>query len=532
MSTDAASSTTPVNAAAVKLPPLPDDLEHLKAMIRELLVTLHQQRHENESLRHRLDELLRRLYGPRTEQVNPDQLVLFAELLQPPPDAEPRPEEPEPRSEPAPPKRKGHGRRRPTDQLPRQRVLHDVPEAERLCPCCGKPRLPAGERVTTQLDFKPALFFLWEHVYPAYACSACEGGHVVTAERVSRPIARGWPGPGLLAYLITSKFFDHLPLYRLERIFERHGYRLERSTTCDWMAGCARLLEPLCAEMRKRVLAGRVIGTDDTPMPVLDNDRDRTRLGRLWGYLGDREHPYNVFDYTPDRTRTGPRAFLADYRGYLVADAFSGYDGIYLDSRGTIVEVCCNAHARRKFFNARKTDAARSHQALAYYRQLYAVEAEAKNLDDDSRLSLRQEKSLPLLADFERWLRQHQAAVLPKSPIGEAIAYALNHWTALVRYTEAGFLPIDNNQVEREMKRIATGRKNYLFVGSDQGGKTAAILYSFTSTCARHGLDPFAYLRDVLARLPDHPSERLAELLPNHWAAARASPTEPDPTAR
>lgn len=530
MSTDATPSTTAATTStAASLPPLPDDLTVCQQMIRELLATLHKRDHELESARHRLDQLLRRLYGPRTEQLNPDQLALFAELVQPEAPAESTTESPAetPAPDAAKAKRKGHGRRQPPDHLPRQRVVHDVPEAERLCPCCGKPRGPVGERVTTQLDYKPASLFLWEHVYPAYACTACEAGHVITAERASRPIERGWPGPGLLAYIITSKFFDHIPLYRLERIFERHGFRLDRSTTCDWMAGCAKLLEPLCGVMRAEVLRSRVVATDDTPLPVLDNHRDRTRLGRLWAYLGDKEHPYNVFDYTPDHTRTGPQTFLNGYRGYLLADAFSGYDGIYLDSKGDIVEVCCNAHARRKFYEARTTDAARAHQALAYYRQLYVIEAEAKTFDDDSRLSLRRDKALPVLADFERWLRQEQAQVLPKSPIAQAMGYALNHWSALTRYAEAGFLAIDNNTCEREMKRIATGRKNFLFAGSDQGGKTAAILYSFTSTCARHGLDPFVYLRDVLARLPDHPAERLAELTPERWSAARAAPPSP-----
>src|SRR5262249_46732740 len=261
---------------------------------------------------------------------------------------------------------------------------------------------------------------------------------------------------------------------------------------------------------------------DDTTVKMQEPLTHRLSTARLWVYLGNAAHPYNVFDFTLNRRRDGPAQFLANHRGYLHADAFSGYDGLYLPDPRTavarIIEVACNAHARRKFYEARGSDALRSHQALAYYRQLYELERGAKDFSEAQRLQLRQDLSVPVLGQFHKWLEAQRAEVLPKSPMGEAIGYALNNWEALRRYTEAGFLAIDNNASEREMKRIAIGRKNWLTVGSPRGGQTAAVLFSFTSTCQRLGVEPWAYLRDVLDRLPRHPAERLAELLPDAGA--------------
>src|SRR5689334_171681 len=242
---------------------------------------------------------------------------------------------------------------------------------------------------------------------------------------------------------------------------------------------------------------------------------------RFWVYLGDNAHPYNVYDFTVNCKRDGPQQFLATYQGYLHADAFSGYDGLYLPEARTatarIMEVACNAHARRKFYEARTSDALRAHQALAYYRQLYELERVAKEFGEGQRLQMRRDLAVPILEKFGAWLVAERPAVLPKSPIAEAIGYALNNWTALCRYTEAGFLSIDNNAAEREMKRIAIGRKNWLTIGSPRGGKTAAVLMSFTSTCARQGVEPWTYLEDVLRRLPGTAASQVENLLPDRW---------------
>jgi transposase len=363
------------------------------------------------------------------------------------------------------------------------------------------------------------------------------GEVVIAAPKPAMPIAKGLPGPGLLAHLIVSKCVDHLPLHRLERVYQRQGLFLHRSTLCDWMAACAQLLRPLYDLMVSVVLQSRSLHTDDTTVKMQELVTHLLSTARFWVYLGDAAHPYNVFDFTVNRKRDGPERFLVNYQGYLHADAFSGYDGLYLPDPRTaaarIIEVACNAHARRKFYEARGSDALRSHQALAYYRQLYELERAAKDFSDGQRLQMRQDLALPILEQFRQWLEAQRPQVLPKSPMGEAIGYALNNWAALMRYTEAGFLAIDNNVSEREMKRIAVGRKNWLSIGSPRGGQTAAVLFSFTSTCQRLGVEPWRYLRDLLERLPTHPAERLAELLPDEWArgqraaSAATSPTTP-----
>jgi hypothetical protein len=298
--------------------------------------------------------------------------------------------------------------------------------------------------------------------------------------------------------------------------------RQRRGRAADLVLG----LKPLPDLLRQ----SRVIHTDDTPVKLQELVTHLLSTARLWVYLGDAAHPYNVFDFTVNRKRDGPQQFLANFRGYLHADAFSGYDALYLPApsgeKAAIIEVACNAHARRKFYEARSSDAARSHQALAYYAQLYEIEREARDREQTQRLQMRQDLAVPILETFKTWLQTQREAVLPKSPMGEAIGYALNNWTALIRYTEAGFLAIDNNIAEREMKRIAIGRKNWLFVGSGRGGETAALLISFTSTCQRLQVEPWAYLQDVLSRLPTTPAEQLETLLPDRWQAARASQGE------
>jgi transposase len=350
-------------------------------------------------------------------------------------------------------------------------------------------------------------------------------GVVIAAAKPAMPIPKGLPGPGLLAHLIVSKYVDHLPLYRLEASYERQGVFLPRSTLCDWLLACGRLLQPLYDILVAQMLLSRVVHTDDTPLKLLDCKTHLLSTARMWGYLGDAAHPCNVFDFTLNRKRDGPQRMLANYSGYLQADAFTGYDGLYLPDPLTTIarihEVACNAHARRKFYEARTTDTLRAHRALAYYGQLYELERQAKDFNETQRLQMRQDFSVPILTALHTWIVQEQGEVLPKSPMAVALGYAVNNWSALIRYTTAGFLAIDNNVAEREMRRIAIGRKNWLFVGSPQGGQTAAILMSFTSTCHRLGIEPWAYLQDVLTRLPTTPAGQLLDLVPDRWQAAQ-----------
>lgn len=496
-----------------------------------------------EQLQHQLQSLLRRIYGRSAEKIDPKQMQLFETLLNqlapPMPAALPEPAPEAPRSA-----KTGHGRRRLPSDLPRQKIVHDLLEDQKPCPCCGVIRHVIGQEVSEQLDYVPAKLTVLEHVRLTYACRHCEqqvaegGSQVVTAGKPASPIEKGLAAPGLLSYVIVSKYCDHLPLYRLETILERHGIAIARSTMCDWAAQCADLLKPLHDLMAARVLQSKVIHTDDTPVEVLDRQRTQTRTGRFWIYLGDQEHPQTVFTFTASRSRDGPREFLRGWSGYLQADAFGGYDGIYAgEVGGQVTEVACWAHARRKFYEARTSDAAASTQALAYIRLLYDVEDAAQqqfetheetvenHLRSVIRRALRQERAVPRLQQFKTWLQSQQAErggpVLPKSPMGQAITYALNQWEALCVYTTDGDLAIDNNAAENALRRVAIGRKNWLFCGSDNGGHTAAILFSLIATCKRHKVEPFAYLRDVLTRIAATPISQLDQFLPDRWQAAR-----------
>jgi len=516
-------SSINVNAAA-----LPDESSVLQRMVVELLQALRRKDRDLEEVQRRLDALLR----PRPRPVSPDQPSLFA-AAEPPPAPMP-PAVAAAAAQPA--SRRGqckpHGRRRPAAVLRREAKRHELTAVERLCPECGQQRQEIGVDTTEQYNFKPAEVFVIEHQRVKYACKCCEG-HVVQAPKPAQPIAKGLPGAGLLAQILTDKYLDHLPLHRSEQRFARLGVALPRSTMCDWMAACAVLLTPLWELLKRHVLRSKVLHTDDTTVPVRDETRSTHRYGRLWDYIGDAAHPGVVFDYTVTHARDGPATFLKDYRGFLQADAYGGYDGIYLGSQGAIKEVGCWAHARNKFSDAQGTDPERVLAAKAWVRRLYDVEDEAKanKLSSAERLRLRQEKSVPLLASLKQWLLAQKAMVLPKSPVATAINYVLNQWEALQRYTSDGDLHIDNNVSERTLKLIGMGRGNWLFVGSDTGGRTAAVLFSFTATCKHLGIDAFAYLQDVLERLPSHPAQGLEELLPHRWQAARSTATAPLPSA-
>ena len=512
---------------------LPDDPAQLKALLlrerqrHETLVTTYEQTFESQHRKlaqqeQTIAQLLRRLCGVKQERVNPDQLMLFsakdlAALTE---------EVKEAQADERQSKRRrrrgaGHGRRPLPEHLPREQMVYELSEDERRCPCCGDSRSEMGRESSEQLEFVPASFKVIEHVRIKYACKRCEE-HVAIAAKAPQPIEKGLAGPGLLAHLIVSKYGDHTPLYRQEDIFMRYGVCIRRSTQCGWLAGAADLIQPLYDRMIQRTLESSIVHTDDTTVKMLDPTLGHARTARFWAYIGDAAHPYSVFDFTTSRKRDGPAKFLAGFEGYLQADAYGGYDGIYLDSGGKIVEVGCWAHCRRYWWEAIDTDSRRAHEALSYIAQLYQCEDELADLDRDRRCELRRKHALPVLESFRNWIDDQASQVLPKSPIGHTCTYTLNQWDALQRYCEDGELSIDNNVAERTVKIPAIGRKNWLFVASQAGGDRAAILFGFTASCKANEVEPFAYLRDILRRMPTQPIDQLDELLPDRWLQAHS----------
>jgi transposase len=512
--------------------PIPDDLpacqERLRAalgrlrdlerQLDEIVATTEELQRSYACLKEEYLALKRLLYGPRRERL-PEaagQQHLFDDDVVPSTLGGPADPQPEEASLPRR-RRKGHGRRPIPDHLPREDVLHDVPPEERTC-TCGREKARIGEDVSEQLEYIPGKLVVLRHVYPKYACSGCKDG-VTSAEPVANPIERGLAAPGLLAYVMVSKYTEHLPLYRQQDVLARHGLFLARSTLCGWMAQCAQQLRPLVESMLKRILQSRVIQADETPVQVLDPKRDSTRTGYFWAYVGDADHPYTVYDYRDSRGREGPAAILKDFRGYLQTDAYSSYESVVLGSAGRIVPVGCWAHARRNFFDARLNQPREAHHVLGLVAQLYDIEDEIKSRSPDERLAVRQERSVPVLNRIEKYLRQQQGGALPKSQYGQAIEYALNHWEELLRYTEDGRLEIDNNFTERTLRPCAISRKNWLFVGSDQGGETAAICFSILAGAKRHRIEPLAYVRTLLVALASAEVD-LESLLPDVWIKA------------
>ena len=468
-----------------------------------------------------LTRLLRRLYGPKQERIDPDQLTLFdAEELEQLAEelaADEADENQQPTTSRR--RRRGHGRRPLPRHVPREQVLYELDEAERRCPCCGETRQEIGRETSEQLDYVPASFKVIEHVRVKYACRHC-AEHVAIAAKPPQPIEKGLPGPGLLAQTVLAKYGDHTPLYRQEDIATRHGIVLRRSTLCDWIAAAADLARPLYERMCARVRASRIIHTDDTSVKLLDGLSGHARTARFWAYIGDARNPCTVYDFTDSRKRDGPLEFLEGFGGYLQADAYGGYDGLYQDPQRNILEVACWTHCRRYWWEARSTDSPRAHEALGYIGRLYQIEEVVRDRAAHEVSAARQEYALPILSDFQSWLDDQQGRVLPKSPIAQALTYTLNQWAALNRYCEDGELSIDNNVSERTVKIPALGRKNWLFVASHAGGRRAAILFSLVASCKANAVEPWAYLRDVFTRLPSLPNDGLDELLPHQWLAA------------
>ncbi len=493
-------------------------------MVLDLVAQLDREFTERSKIENLLRELLDAKRNRKSEQLSTDQLALFAAAWQArqvaaegPESADDEDDDAKPGANQADPKKKTGGRQALPRHLKRERIVHDLTDAEKHCQDCQQDLRPIGEESSERYEFIPAQLTVIEDVCKKYAC-ACT---VKTATKPPQPIEKSTAGASLLAQVIVGKLVDHLPLHRQEKIFERHGVEISRKTMGGWMAQCADLLKPLYGSLKEVLFQSKVIGTDDTSVKVLDVKLPFARTGRIWPYYGDHEHPVILYDYTPTRERAGPEKFLKGYRGYLQADAYGGYDAFFKDPARGLIEVACWAHARRYYRKALDSDAPRMGLALLLIAQLYRVEKQARTLAAEDRLRLRQLQSLPILDKLRDYLQEIQAEVLPKSPEGRAVRYTVKNWTALTRYCEDGDLEIDNNATERAIRSIAVGRHNWVFFGSDHGGTTAAVLRSFLASCQRVGVDPFAWFKNVLSRIPAHPITRIAELLPHNWAAAQ-----------
>jgi transposase len=532
------------------LVPLPDDSEALKAMLRTLMLERdnekqradeHERRAEEEArrgdelqvemlrLQLELERYKKWYYGPRADRLQSSadlaQLLLtFAEEM----DRKPvNPNDLPSRSEAQEElrrvkRRKGRRNLANFENLPVTTQVHELNSAERACPCCGIERKEIGTDESWQVEYLPGHFERIHHVRKKYACQGCESNgnnpQMETAAKPEMAIDKGMAGPGLLAYIATSKFSDYLPLYRLEDIFKRQGFEISRATQSVWCGDMADLAEPLWELMAERVRASHVVATDDTIMPMLSTGK--TTNARMWVYVGDDDYPYNVFDFTLNRGRDGPKYFLKDYRQVLLADAYGGYNGVVAGNE--ITRAGCWAHMKRKVIDAEKSAPEIAREAVERVRALYAIERQSKDASVEERLNLRQQQSAPLLAQLRERLFTWKEQLLPKHPMAEAVNYALSQWTELNVFCFDGAVSIDNNISEREMKRVVLNRKNSLFVGNPRGGRTAAILASLTSTCRRHDIDPQLYLTQLLTNLSQVRRGELPNWLPDRWKKLQA----------
>ncbi len=516
-----------------------------EAVAEQFEITLEEKDRKVAALEHRIKLLLQKIRGSRQERIDPDQLLLFSfqELQELADELEQAAhEDPQAEDETKPRKRRGGRRRLPKD-IQREILRHELTEQQRACPCCGEPRDEIGVESSEQLEYIPARWKVVQHDRVKYACKACEE-NVVIADKPPQPIEKGLPGPGLCAHTVLSKFGDHTPLYRQEDIHSRTGYLIRRSTLCGWLQALADLSLPLVMRMKQLLLQSSVIHTDDTKIKMLVPGAGITQEAKFWPYLGDWLHPYAVYDFTIDRSRDGPLEFLSGYKGYLQADAYSGYDCIYAGD--DVFEVACWIHARRYWHQALDNDPLRANTALGFIARLSQIEIQLREAYPEQNLqglrdfaavaSARKEHAIPILDEFKSWLDNEleTGRVLPKSVIRSAFTYTMNQWEALCRYTEDGFLSMENNAAERLVKNPAIGRKNYLFVGGIGGGRNAAVFYSLVSSAKANGVEPFAWLDDLFTRLPYHrdgeafaqaaaaepvTSTELDDLLPDRWLA-------------
>ena len=490
---------------------LPDDTTELKGLVGSLANEVKSLTLLNEKLKHRLAGARQQRFGASSEALDQLQLKLEEEEVAQAADLPPTEDTETATLSEA----KGKPKRKPLpDNLPRQEHLLSVGDE---CGDCGGKLKTVSEDITEELEYVPGRFVVNRFIRPRMACSCCEA--FTQAELPSRPIERGRPGPGLLAHVLVSKYADHLPLYRQSQIFERDGIDLSRSTLADWVGKSATLLEPLANKLKEHVLSGQAIFADDTPVNMLSPKAGKTKTARLWTYVRD-ERPWNGeappsvwYQFSLDRKGIRPKEHLSSYSGWMHADGYAGFEDIY--NSGRIEEVACMAHVRRKFVDLHKSQGSSiAEDAIKRIASLYAVEKEARGSPPDNRIAIRQTKAKPIFDDLEIWLAEQLPKLSSKSPLAGAIRYALKRMKRMSVYLDHGFLELDNNTAERSLRPIALGRKNFLFMGSERGGKAAAIIYSLIETAKLNDIDPQAWLTFVLGHIADQKVSELDQLMP------------------
>lgn len=481
---------------------LPDDVASCHEMLQGLVRTLSERDRRIAQLEAAMTALIRQRYAPKRERyVDPDQQLLFGEpgeVAEPPKSSDEESSTDDSSSKKK--RRGGKGRRLLDENIPCEKQQHNLTDAQKVCPKCDAPLVIVLVDGLLQWAHRPAEIYGIQHVHEKGFCQCCHE-HVVIADKPPQMIEKGAADASLLAHLTTSNKGDHLPTYRYEEISLRHGWWLPRSTQVGWLTQTAVTAVILYSWMASRLLEGKLLGTDATGVRVLEPGAGQAQKGTVWVYCGQREVcPYLVYEYTRSGDGEAPRRFLDGYAGYLQADAASVFDQLYRG--GTIFEVACGAHMRRYFYKARHSAALEAHRALVYFRQLYMLERELADAADDERCALRCQRAMPILDAFKAWLDELAPVVVPKTEIATAVGYARNQWDAFVRYCEHGWLLIDNTRSERALRPIAVGRNNWLFFGSDSGGRTGAILYSLVCSAKANRVHPYFYLEDVYRRLP------------------------------
>jgi transposase len=488
-----------------------NDIEQLVLENRTLAEENTTLRTELEYYKHELDKLKRMIYGSKSERyvpANDGQLALNLEAETVEQKAVETEQIAYTRQKPQKETEVNHYRAPIPAHLPREEYVinpaGDLTGAKKI-----------GEEITEILEYNPGRLYVKKYIRYKYALP--QDGGILIGELPSLPIPKGNAGPGLLAHLTVNKFADHLPFYRQAQMFKREGVEIAESTINGWFTATCNLIEPLYDKLCDKITRSSYLMVDETPIPVLTKDKPgSTHKGYHWVYYSPLDKLV-CFDYRKGRGRDGPVDFLKSYRGTIQTDGYTAYD--IFDKPGEITLLSCMAHARRKFDEARQNDPEAAGYVLTEMQKLYDSERQAKelNLSFDDRRSLRIEKSLPVLNDLEKWMKEKIVEVLPKSAIGIAISYTLGLWNRLIRYIDDGRYEIDNNLVENSIRPVALGRKNYLFAGSHEGAERAAMMYSFLGTCKKNNVNYFTWLKDILERIPEHKANRLDELLPGEW---------------